>query len=224
METLCSIMLLEKLSIHQVLSEFLKLRRENILHTLDSFKPSSDKTELLSNIISQFYVTFRQVISIFYSASNQDRDTRLRNLSVTEPSENSISILKDFVNNLGNKNHEIALKSSSIHDLYSETTNVHFIFRYLPTSLKNLTEVFDSQTSLEDVSAEDFSLILKDWRDNLLLDLKNRLYVILCNISSGVELDMVRNSAISFLMSYIQPDAEIAGLENLPISKVNIIL
>jgi hypothetical protein len=109
-ETLLAIMILDNASSKQVLDRLLNVRKASVLQVLEESSSLSDR---LCSVVDMLTVTIKQVSSIFLGECCIDQ---------------YIAFMGEKAVDLGALN--------SIASLYSEKTNIHVIFRYLPLSIQ----------------------------------------------------------------------------------------
>jgi hypothetical protein len=116
-ETLLAIMILDNATSKQVLDRLLNVRKASIVHGL-TVDDSTSLSDRLCNIVAGITVTIKQVASIFLAG--EERET---------------CCIDEYIKFMGSKADDLGALNS-IASLYSEKTNIHVIFRYLPLSIQ----------------------------------------------------------------------------------------
>lgn len=124
-ETLLAIMILENATAKQALDRLLSARKASVLQSLLDYERSSSSSlsSHLCKIVSMMTVTIAQVCNIFLAEQH----------ILSEGDQNSSLDL--YIKFMTQKPETVG-SPNSISSLYSEKTNIHVLFRYLPVSIQ----------------------------------------------------------------------------------------
>lgn len=188
-------MLLDNASPKFVLEKLLDSRRTEIMTTLSSFQPSSNVSDYLRKTIIFIVMTIKQSSNIFLSRQEKP------------------SPLDQYMNLLQNKNTSGSIDSRPITDLYTERTNIHVIFQYLPTSIQNYTPLFYNNDKNPLTQEAILSTITK-WVADIVKETTSPISKIMDFVISGKEMFRIRSdilNEIHILDSSAKIDAQVSS-------------
>ncbi|OUM69629.1 hypothetical protein PIROE2DRAFT_57343 [Piromyces sp. E2] len=127
------------------------------------------------------------------------------------PSESSnISLLESYLRNLqkglqksdNESERNIYQKGQFIISLYSEKTNIHIIYRYLPEIIQKYAPLFHSQLNkdVESKNNQDYiNNLINTWINQLNQDIQKECKILLQQISSGENISNIRKNIVQLL-------------------------
>jgi len=186
-------MLLQNVSIYDVLKIFLEKRKQGIMDFLSSYKTiTTTLSEHLCELIKMIKITMLHVQQTFI---------------VDKASGTSLleSYLIDLQNGLQKSDDDIERniyqKGQFIIGLYSEKTNIHIIYRYLPEIIQKYAPLFHShlnkQSEIND--KPNIEEIFVAWTNRLNLDIQKECRILLQQISSGENISNIRKNIVILL-------------------------
>ncbi|ORX84964.1 hypothetical protein BCR32DRAFT_291026 [Anaeromyces robustus] len=193
-ETLCAVMLLHNVSINDALKIFLEKRRQGIMEFLSSYKTiSTTLSEHLCELIKMIKITLAHIEQTFIP----DETTNISLLEI---------YLRDLQKGLQKSDNEnernVYQKSQFIIGLYSEKTNIHIIYRYLPEIIQKYAPLFHSQLNKQSNDKYDqayFNDIYNNWINQLVQEIQKECQILLQQISSGENISNIRKNIVCLL-------------------------
>jgi len=193
-ETLCAVMLLHNVSINDVLKIFLEKRKQGIMEFLSSYKTiTTTLSEHLCELIKMIKITMLHIQQTFIPNNSSDislLETYLRDLQ------------KGLQINENDNERTLYQKGQFIIGLYSEKTNIHIIYRYLPEIIQKYAPLFHSQLNKQSVNKCDQACIQEEfshWINQLNQDIQKECTVLLQQISSGENISNIRKTIVMLL-------------------------
>ncbi|ORX55392.1 hypothetical protein BCR36DRAFT_581417 [Piromyces finnis] len=193
-ETLCAVMLLNNLSINDVLKIFLEKRKQGIMEFLLSYKTiTSTLSEHLCELIKMIKITMLHIQQTFVPNDSLE-----------------ISLIESYLKNLqkglqksdNDNERNIYQRGQFIISLYSEKTNIHIIYRYLPEIIQKYAPLFHSQFNKHVESKnnqEGIETLINTWINQLNQDIQKECKILLQQISSGENISNVRKNIVQLL-------------------------
>jgi len=186
-------MLLQNVSINDVLKIFLEKRKQGIMEFLSSYKTiTTTLSEHLCELIKMIKITMLHIQQTFIS-------DELSGISLLE------SYLRDLQKGLQKSDNDnernIYQKGQFIISLYSEKTNIHIIYRYLPEIIQKYAPLFHSRLSKQpEINDKSYiEEIFNTWTNQLNQDIKKECKVLLQQISSGENISNIRKNIVILL-------------------------
>ncbi|CAG8557339.1 8682_t:CDS:10 [Paraglomus brasilianum] len=188
-EALCAIMLLDDVTMKDVFRMFLDMRTSALSQFLEN-KDNQPLTECLKDVISLVRSTVVQVGLVFNNVGNEKSlfEIYLKQL------QQGFTIHTD---NLKSPYSAMSPRESktSLTRLYSASTNIHLLIRYLPESIQTLTPFLHMTGPRGQLSQEDVRLRMNLWIDHVIDEFEGgKLGLQLANIKSARELNNIRAS------------------------------
>ncbi|KAJ3293419.1 Golgi transport complex subunit 1 [Rhizoclosmatium sp. JEL0117] len=193
-ESLCAIMLLERISPKHVYGTFLTQRKVAISETLKNFaKDATPIPALLTNLANILQITLFQVSIIFSPLESNPPthsllDTLITSLS-QRPSSDSGSIAPN-----------------SLYSLYSEKSNMHVIFRHLPPAIQNHIPLFISGGPQNQLGKDFVKQSLDAWLVEVMKEIKSGVSDVLKHINTGSQLATIRESLLNSISEFEKAD------------------
>ncbi|KAJ3417294.1 Golgi transport complex subunit 1 [Chytridiales sp. JEL 0842] len=203
-ETLCAIMLLEKKTQREAMQCLLDARKASLTRTLKSFaKTSSTVSVLLKELTHLVHWTLRQISAIF-KPSTHTTSTLNASSNGAQPIgllENALRQLNPTKNRDGST-HSTSHSATTITSLYSEKTNVHVIFRYLPSNVQNHAFYFNDTDVNGLVTDSVIRTTMQAWVEMMSKEMKAELFSILQHTDSGKQLEKIRDMMLTLVSDY----------------------
>lgn len=152
---------------------FLDVRRQHILYTLSSsLTPDPEVTRHIFEFIRCIRQTSNEIYDLFFIP-------KLSDYLKTEVRANSLS-------------------PSTFSKMYSESSNLGALFRYLPDSAKHFSISLKNGPPLSSKYVLDFSSM---WLRNMAKSIDERLIILLGTVKSGLALSKLREDFFTFIIS-----------------------
>lgn len=179
------LMLLDSLSFKDTVEQFLQIRFSLIRDVIDSHTKGTDSTNnrithQLKEATSVIKRTLQHIYEVFFL--KEGHKTTLIESYVT-------TFQKTFLIPSQNSHGNETPSQSAITRLFSPSSNVHLIIRYLPESIVNYLPEFDPTPFLTETDVQNLT---KSWIDQIERLFKKKIYDILLPIQNQVELIQVR--------------------------------
>lgn len=179
-------MLLDSLSYKDALGKLLEMRSNLIRDILSNYTKGMDSTNnrvthQLREATLLIKRTLQQIFEVFYS--KEGHTTTLIELYAT-------SFQKTFFIPSNTSHGNETPSQSAITRLFSPSSNVHLIVRYLPESIQNYLPEFDPSSIL---TASDIQELTQTWIKQVEMILKEKLFEILSPIQNQIDLIQVRH-------------------------------
>lgn len=178
-------MLLDELSFKDSVEKLLEMRSNVIRDVIHTYNKSADKhrvTHQLREITLIIKRTLQQICDIFYSKEGGHHATLIESYVA--------SFKKTFLIPSKSSHGNETPSQSAITRLFSPSSNVHLIVRYLPDSIQNYTPEFDPSPTL---SPTDVQQLAQSWLEQVETMLKEKMPEILAPIHTQHELIRVRS-------------------------------
>ncbi|KAJ3088095.1 Golgi transport complex subunit 1 [Quaeritorhiza haematococci] len=222
-ETLCAIMLLDNSTPRAALDKFLGTRKVAIVEYLANFeKTTTILSEHLRQVVKLVDATLRQVAQVFiqpqspqqahrsplpgaHSASNSNDErgepmslfeTYIHSLRKREPLDPSRSGRNGII---GDGSTGGGSSTNLITGLYSETANVHIVFRHLPSSVQNYTPFLNvgiGSATGRDLTQAVVREAVTAWLKEVAEELRKGGYGALKTVDAGATLAAVQKSVL----------------------------
>ncbi|KAI9332678.1 hypothetical protein BDR26DRAFT_921664 [Obelidium mucronatum] len=193
-DSLCAIMLLERISSKHVLGAFLahrKLAMSETLKAYSSTKSSTSISDLLTRLTNVLQITLFQVAIIFSPLEQQQQsllESTIASICKTPtPSDSG------------------AIPINSMYHLYSEKTNMHVVFRHLPIVIQNHVPLFVSDKTA--ISKDAIRTLLDAWLLDVTNEVKIGVFNVLSHVSVGSQLATIRETLLKSLSEFERADS-----------------
>ncbi|KAJ3386695.1 Golgi transport complex subunit 1 [Lobulomyces angularis] len=192
-ETILSIMLLDTSTLKQLLEKVLCVRKNAILETLDSYRTSeSSIADHFKRVVHIITITIKQLSNIFLH----------RKIPQDARAEKIESVIEAYISSLQQK----IENTNIITGLYSERTNIHIVFKYLPHRIQNHTPFFNVALPNQPLTQDMILEMLKNFLSQILVECKSNISKILDFVESGKDLFDLRKALLCEI-SLIQNEA-----------------
>ncbi|KAJ3259752.1 Golgi transport complex subunit 1 [Chytriomyces hyalinus] len=212
-ESICAIMLLERMTQRQVLSVFLATRTQSLAE-MSNFKnlvkTSPTIPDLLFRISSVIQTTIIQTANLFFPVDAAAHPPLVEAM-VLELSKPLSLTAQDAASSLAP-----VAASNSIYSLYAEKSNMHVIFRHLPLPIQNHVPVFNMGSSASPgfVDQQYVMQTMDAWIQEIVSDVNVGVVDVLRHVSGGAQLAAIRETLIKDLQKLEKSlDAEV-GLKS----------
>ncbi|KAI8610181.1 hypothetical protein BC830DRAFT_1147014 [Chytriomyces sp. MP71] len=190
-ESLCAIMLLERITPRQILGIFLATRRQTILDALKEFsKNATSIPDLLLGLSHVIQSTLNHVARVFYPPSNTPSRLYTLIVSLSKP-------IADAQTGVTAPN--------SVYALYGEKTNMHIVYRHLPPSIQNHVPLFNmggGGIGAMGVGGEAVTQAVESWLAEVVADVQGGVSAVLSHVKGGAQLAIVREALIKKLSDF----------------------
>lgn len=187
-------MLLHNISINDVLKIFLEKRKQGIMEFLSSYKTiTTTLSEHLCELIKMIKITMLHIQQTFIP--NETSDISLLEIYLRD-------LQKGFQKNENDNERTIYQKGQFIIGLYSEKTNIHIIYRYLPEIIQKYAPLFHSQLNKQsDNKCNQIYIqeVFSSWINQLNQEIQKECNVLLQQISSGENISNIRRNIVMLL-------------------------
>ncbi|CAG8438754.1 10636_t:CDS:10 [Acaulospora colombiana] len=190
-ETLCSIMLLDDVTMRDVFRMCIDTRTMSLLQLLQTFGNNDTRslTKKFKEMIGIVRSTVYHVGMIFMRAGEE------------------MSVLESYLHQIqqGFTVHEDTIITSpsmmssrdpkaSLTRLYSPSTNIHLLIRYLPESIQTFTPFLHTSGARGQFSQEDITLRMNLWIEHIAEEFQGRLGDVLSGVNSASRLNELREN------------------------------
>lgn len=185
-------MLLDDLSYKNSVEKILEMRTSVIKDVIHNYNKTTDSanhrvTHQLREVTSTIKRTLQQIFDIFYCKSNQ-------NLTLIE--SYVAAFQKTFLIPSNSSHGNETPSQSAITRLFSPSSNVHLIVRYLPEEIQNYLPIFEPAPILKD---KDIQELIQNWLDQIESILKEKLPETLSPIKNHTEIIHIRTKVWELL-------------------------
>ncbi|KAJ3199122.1 Golgi transport complex subunit 1 [Entophlyctis luteolus] len=182
-ESLCTIMILEKISVKKTLDMFLALRKQTITGLFKLPAAQNHIQDLLSRVSAVFQSTLIQLSDIFFPR---------------QPSK-QVGLLKRLILEISDKPSESnTLAPNSFFTLYSEKSNMHVIHRHLPTRIQNHVPIFLLDEN-DELDHDYVKVAVNSWVDDVAIEIKDGVSMLLVAIKDGAMMAAIRENLLRTL-------------------------
>ncbi|KAF0488714.1 Conserved oligomeric golgi complex subunit 1 [Gigaspora margarita] len=195
-ETLCAIMLLDDVTKKDVFRKCLDMRTSALIQILKKSEAKDTKSmvDQFREMIRLIRGTVYHVGSVFISAVNEQSlfESYLHQLqqgfTVYEDSAQPSPVLMSPRDS-----------KASLTRLYSPSTNIHLLVRYLPESIQTFTPFLHLSGTRGQLSQEDITTRMNLWVDQIVEQFHEKLNALLSKITCAKELNELRKIIWEFL-------------------------
>ncbi|KAJ3139409.1 Golgi transport complex subunit 1 [Physocladia obscura] len=188
-ESLCAVMLLERISPRHVFNIFLAMRREAISDCLKDYGTSAMSIpDLLKNLAKILQKTMFQLTIIFYPFDS-----------------NTSALLDSLITELTAKPKLSGFAGNLLFSLYSEKTNMHVIHRHLPSAIQSHIPLFatgGNNKITKDFVKENVDL----WILQSIDEIRRKVTAVLKHVSSGLQLAAIRETLLKYIEQFDSND------------------
>ncbi|CAG8451705.1 3524_t:CDS:10, partial [Ambispora leptoticha] len=194
-ETLSAIMLLDDVTMKDVFRIFLEMRKSSLLQILNkSEKDSLSLLERLRDMIRIVRATIFQIGLVFMRTGNEKSlfESYLHQL------QQGFTIQEDNIQSAVTVMSPRESKSS-LTRLYSPSTNIHLLIRYLPESIQTFTPFLHTTGTRGQFPQEDIRMHTNHWVDLVVEEFRGKLGSLLANFTSVTDLYELRKAVWEML-------------------------
>ncbi|CAJ0758029.1 6353_t:CDS:10 [Entrophospora sp. SA101] len=208
-ETLCAIMLLDDITKKDVFHMFLDRRTFVLMEILENSSTKNLKVlvQQFKEMINVIKNTVYSIGMVFIQNNYDDKslfESYLEQLQKGFTIYNESTTIQSPVSMVSPRDSKMSLTR-----LYSPSTNIHLLLRYLPESIQTFTPSLLLTGQKGQFSQDDIKNKINIWLDHIIENFQYKLIFILDNVSSAKELNELRNHIWGFLK-----DDEITKLDN----------
>nr|CAG8499016.1 2887_t:CDS:10 [Entrophospora candida] len=208
-ETLCAIMLLDDITKKDVFHMFLDRRTFVLMEILENSSTKNLKVlvQQFKEMINVIKNTVYSIGMVFIQNNYDDKslfESYLEQLQKGFTIYNESTTIQSPVSMVSPRDSKMSLTR-----LYSPSTNIHLLLRYLPESIQTFTPSLLLTGQKGQFSQDDIKNKINIWLDHIIENFQYKLIFILDNVSSAKELNELRNHIWGLLK-----DDEITKLDN----------
>ncbi|TPX44055.1 hypothetical protein SeLEV6574_g04745 [Synchytrium endobioticum] len=195
-DTLCAIVLLDGAPPSEALLKLLEMRRVAAMDLLSGTRSSADDAAtMLCSSIQLIELTLRQTAICFLAPP------RPPNTPASAPL--GLSSLESCIRKLTTpapKQSTTSEQHHSLNGLYSEKTNLHILFRHLPSVVQSFVPYLHLPSPSSIVPESEVRKLVMSWIENVVALMKERAYNVLkSRVGSGTRLSQVRNAVLDLI-------------------------